>query len=731
MPRRPMTGARPMWLAVLVGAAGLLVWSALVLAMVLSTLPAADRAQVVTWLAPRWPLWALGWLIGSGGVLLGIRTLWARHVQPLAPLGEQVRAWASTPSPQPLPTQSTPSLNTLADACNALLAQRQVADAELQAKVAEVSAQLTSERNRLASLLAQSSQSMVVCNLDGLILLYNPRARLQLRTLSKAPQLASGTDVVGIGRSIYGVLQEAQVQHALNRVRHQLRRGAAQAAAQFVTTTHSGRLLRVQLAAVLDSAVGAPEPQCSGFMLTLDDMTRAYDTAADRDRLLGEVAERISAGVQRVQWAATEGQQADDARRARALTTIQGECSDLRDQSAALMRQAAAGMSTRWPLEDMLVADWLVAAERRLTEGERRRIAVDPVPDGLWVRVDSYLLLEAMAMLADQLSDAFAPRYLGLRATVSEEGDAAHLDLYWDGQSFSTETVMTWELEAVGTGEAHGMLTLRDVLGRHHGELAFGRDRLRNQSFLRFVLPLVSADRADAALTDDAQPLAPADGRPEFYDFDLFQTRPFQGAHDDEPLTALTYTVFDTETTGLNPSQGDQLIQIGATRIVNGRLLRSESFEQLIDPGRTLSTANIAIHGISNEALQGQPPVAEVLPVFHAFAQGTVLVAHNAAFDMKFLQLQEKATGLVFDQPVLDTLLLAVAAQPQQDSHRLEALTERFGITVTGRHTALADATATAEVLLHLIPLLQAQGIRTLGQARAAAQQTYLARLKY
>ncbi|MDP1535210.1 MAG: 3'-5' exonuclease, partial [Rubrivivax sp.] len=192
-----------------------------------------------------------------------------------------------------------------------------------------------------------------------------------------------------------------------------------------------------------------------------------------------------------------------------------------------------------------------------------------------------------------------------------------------------------------------------------------------------------------------------------------------------------SYTVFDTETTGLEPSAGDEIIQIGATRLVNGKLLRSECFDQLVDPRRNIPAVTIPIHGITPEMVAGQPTIDVVLPAFHAFAADTVLVAHNAAFDLRFLELKEASTGLRFDHPVLDTLLLSALVHPSQESHKLEAIAERLGVTVIGRHTALGDALVTAEVFLKLVPLLAAQGIHTLGQAREAAQQTYYARLRY
>ena len=126
--------------------------------------------------------------------------------------------------------------------------------------------------------------------------------------------------------------------------------------------------------------------------------------------------------------------------------------------------------------------------------------------------------------------------------------------------------------------------------------------------------------------------------------------------------------MFDTETTGLQPSAGDEIIQIGAVRIVNNRLLRQEIFDQLVDPDIPLKPEGIPIHGITEAMLNGQPRLAAVLPAFHEFCAETVLVAHNAAFDMRFLQLKEDSIGVRFLQPVLDTLLLSAVIHPNQQS---------------------------------------------------------------
>ncbi|MGB0723503.1 MAG: PolC-type DNA polymerase III, partial [Gammaproteobacteria bacterium] len=223
---------------------------------------------------------------------------------------------------------------------------------------------------------------------------------------------------------------------------------------------------------------------------------------------------------------------------------------------------------------------------------------------------------------------------------------------------------------------------------------------------------------------------AERDSRPEFYDFDLFGHIGNAPQFEDRPLDELVYTVFDTETTGLDTSS-DQIISIGGLRVVNGRPLQNEVFEQLIDPGKPISRESIAVHGISEDMVRGKPDLTVVLPEFHRFAEDTVLVGHNVAFDMSILQRVQGEAGVSFDAPVLDTLLLSAVVYPERGEHSLEKIAERFGIPVVGRHTAVGDAIVTAQVFLHLVKLLQDQGINTLGEALKAAQQTYLARVKY
>jgi DNA polymerase-3 subunit epsilon len=700
-------------------------WLVATVALVQSTFTPDEAAAATTLLAPRLALLVLAVLLLAGAMMAIAHRIYHHFVAPPARLLEQARVLLETNAETTLQAGGNAEVRGLAETLNALVAQREQLRSEIGERVAEGSRRVEQERSRLAALMSELTQSVVVCNLDGRVLLYNNRARLQFKALSDAPALAGGAELIGLGRSIYTVFDRQLVAHALENIQQRLQRGAATPSAQFVTVTKSGQLLRAVMAPVREGE--ATDSPLGGFVLMLDNITREYERDSAQDQLLQGLTEGSRASLGNLQAAVEvlDDPGLDEATRERFLAVVRDEAQAMARRVQELAARSTQEVKTRWPLEDMLGADLVAAALRRIEAVCGVRTGTQEVDATLWLKVDSFALLQALAYLGRRLVDEFEVRALTLRLQPSS--GRAQLDLIWSGQAMSTETVMSWESEPMRFGTEVSPLSVRDVMQRHGGEFWFERDRVRHQAFFRCLLPL--AEGAGDVEDLNAAALRHA-SRPEYYDFDLFRASESRHALDERRLAELSYTVFDTETTGLDPA-ADQIIQIGAARLVNGKLLRQEGFEQLVDPQRSLPEAGIAIHGIQPEMVRGQPTIARVLPAFHTFVGDTVLVAHNAAFDMRFLQLAEGRSGVVFDQPVLDTLLLSAVVHPNQESHRLEAIAERFGITVIGRHTALGDAIVTAEVFLKLIPLLAAMGIHTLGQAREAAQKTYYARLKY
>ena len=698
-------------------AAGITVWR---------DLAPEERDIIEPILNPRLGLLLMISLVGAGAAAVLMKSFAQANLLGPSLLADELGLIVGTDPSRRLKPSGSPELQRIAESVNALADQRRSLQEDVEVRIREARLSVEEERNRLAALMSELNQSVVVCNLDGRILLYNSRARLQFRALSDAPTAAGGGEIIGLGRSIYAVFERNLIVHALESIQERIRRQSSQPVANFVTTTRAGQLLRVQMAPVLSAVEGEAENAVSGFVLMLDNITRNFEAETRRDQMLHSLTEGSRSSLANLRAAAEmlEYPDLDPELKERFLSVVRDEVQGMSARLDETANAFADSLKTRWPLAAMLGADLVAAAQRRIEKKVSLPTKIEDVDPGVWVKVDSFSLLQAISYLVSRLSDEFEVREVRLRLTAA--GRLVHLDIIWSGQAMSTETVMAWELEPMTFAGESSPLTVRDVIERHDGEIWLQREKTQHRAFFRLLLPSAAPQEQV-----EAGAFLKGESRPEYYDFDLFKQTEASHALDDRLLSELTFTVFDTETTGLNPSEGDEIIQIGATRIVNGKLLKSESFDQLVDPLRELPEASTKIHGITPEMLVGQPPMVKVLPAFHAFSEDTVLVAHNAAFDMRFLQLKEESTGIRFSQPVLDTLLLSAVIHPAQESHRLEAICERMGVNIMGRHTAMGDAIVTGEVFLRMIPLLAEMGIRTLGEARQASEKTYYARVKY
>ena len=647
-------------------------------------------------------------------------------VLPPARAAEEAGAMLEEPATR-LTAQGSGELQALLVTVNRVAEQREARDRDIEAQIRTANATAEAERNRFAVLMSELAQGVIVCNPDGRVLLYNRRARALF-----AGSTGRDMPALGLGRSIYGLIDRHLIAYALENV--DVRR---QTDRHFVAVAADGRLLRVVVAPIPEAGArsgdGADAQSeaaqgFSGYMAMIEDMTEVFDSESTRDRLLHDLTESSRGPVASLRAAAETlhdytDMSAEENRRF--LAVVRDEAEGLAARVEAAARQYASVVKARWPLEEMLGVDLLTAARRRIADRCGLQVSFEEVDAEVWIKVDGFSLLQAMTYLGARMQAEYGIKDLRLR--LSREGEMAHIDMIWSGVFMNTETVMLWELDPMNAAGESSPLTVRDVVERTGGEIWFQRNRATRRAFFRFLLPAFSGRAASSAGTAGAL----ADSRPEFYDFDLFKHEETSLALNEQLLARLSYTVFDTETTGLKPSEGDEIIQIGAVRIVNRRLLRHEAFEQLVDPRRALPRQSMRIHHISAEMLAGQPPIESVLPQFRAFVGDSVLVAHNAAFDMRFLELKQAASGVRFDRPVLDTFLLSAVVFPNQESHRLEAIAERLGVSVLGRHTAIGDAIVTAEVFLKMLPLLADRGIRTLGQASEACEKTFHARIQY
>jgi DNA polymerase III subunit epsilon len=168
-----------------------------------------------------------------------------------------------------------------------------------------------------------------------------------------------------------------------------------------------------------------------------------------------------------------------------------------------------------------------------------------------------------------------------------------------------------------------------------------------------------------------------------------------------------TFTVFDLETTGLDPQRGERIIEIAGVRIVDGHIDEENHFVQLVNPERSIPWEAKRVHKITDEQVANAPTIDMVLPKFLDFAKDSVLVAHNAQFDMGFLESEKQCCwGYVELPECICTMRLSRLIFPTEFRHNLDALSHRLGLQIpTMRHRALPDVLLTGQALLQMIEM--------------------------
>jgi len=195
--------------------------------------------------------------------------------------------------------------------------------------------------------------------------------------------------------------------------------------------------------------------------------------------------------------------------------------------------------------------------------------------------------------------------------------------------------------------------------------------------------------------------------------------------HESIDLSETGFVVFDFETTGAK-TPPCRVTEVGAYRVINGEIVGE--FHTLINPEMPIPLFISMLTGISDEMVRTAPKFGEVAADLLAFIGDSVLVAHNAGFDLRFL---DHEVGRVYEDyrvgnPSLCTVQLSRKLLPEIDNHKLKTLAQHFNVELINHHRANADALATAKVFINLLEGLKEHGVRDLGSAQRFARKGYV-----
>ena len=613
-------------------------------------------------------------LIGALGLLglaVWVGLLFDENVaKPILALASDLTTRAKSDVSSDIDAAPARYLGTLAPAAQAIHGALEAARADQARAVEEQTAAMARDKALLEALVRDLAEGVVVMSPAGNILLYN---QVAVRILGD----------LGLDRPLDRFIRLEPIRESAARLAVSGDPGAQ----SFLAATPDGnRILTGAVSAVQSEALDI------GHVLIFHDATEDLRTHAGLEALLTDLvdkARRPAMAIAAILDVFDTGEEVNPDMAARLTDAMRGELAGLTGDIERIAANRDHVTSSHWPIRAVSVHDVFDTLAAR-HPGTATASALE-----ILIECDGFAVTTILDhVLAEVATD---PARAGIRLDAKVQGDEVQLLIAWDGPALPQARLEAL-LEAPLSAD-YGAYTARDALVAHRTDMWI-------EAGPQVVLPLALTESGAATDLSD---------RIDFYDFGLMRN-----PGPDRPLSELTYVVFDTETTGLDPA-ADAVVQIAGVRILNGRLVAGERFDSVVDPGRPIPPSSTRIHGITDAMVAGAPDFRAAGASFAEFSDGAVLVAHNAPFDMAFLKRLEAEAPVVFNHPVLCTARLSLALKPHEADHTLDALAETFGVDLDEaiRHTALGDAQATAEVFLKMLPLLADRGVTGLNEALA------------
>ena len=625
-----------------------------------------------------------------------LRTLVFR---PLEILGREARIIASINPGHVIELPGNHLLGELPKAISDLGEAFMRAKRETAEAASVISSDIENSKIHLETILMTLREGIIVCDERARIMFYNAAARAVFHENAS----------LGLGRSLYLLCMAAPIENALALLRQRRTRHPeghdTENDISFMCSTLQGALIncRIHLLPIVPGVSWS-------FLFTCEDLSREADARERRENLLRMTIKSMRGPLTSLGLSVESLEMLPDldaVNRAALERTIVSDARSLIGQFTVLAREIQERESPRYVVNDVFSEDLVACVARRL---EERKIRLTMIGAPLWVKADIHSLLFMLEFFALKLHEYSGVDVLELETLLGDRH--VYFNYYWEGVEVPQAEIGKWMSSFREPSAAH---TVAEVL-EHIGSEVWSKPH-QTPGFAVLCFPVPSS----TSQWEPPTPLLPA--RPVYTDFVADEDAVETASLKDLSLDSISFVVFDTETTGLAPLEGDEIISLAGVKIVNMGIIVGETFDRLVDPRRGIPQSSIRFHGITDEMVRGMPHIEETLKAFHDFVGDSVLVGHNAAFDMRFLRIKEGRAGVRFKGPVLDTLGLSRYLHDHTPEHSLDAVAKRLGVEVRDRHTALGDSLITAQVFIKFLYLLKTQGITTLGQALEVSRQ--------